>query len=105
ILIELQNELMISNDLRVQENKFRRQCMSDLRSLRSTLKCPGSGSYSDTVSHSNNHRTWRELINQLRLHLAKKIRLIATLMRQLDDLPGRSELTQYQRRFLELYGQ
>lgn len=47
----------------------------------------------------------KERVNQLRLQLAKKNRTLASLTRQLDDVPGRSELTQYQRRFLELYNQ
>lgn len=47
----------------------------------------------------------RENVNRLRLQLAKKNRVIASLTRQLDDVPGRSELTQYQRRFMELYNQ
>lgn len=41
----------------------------------------------------------------LRLQLAKKNRIIACLQRQLDDVPNRAELAQYQRRFLELYNQ
>jgi len=40
----------------------------------------------------------------MRLQLAKKNRIIASLTRQLDDVPGCSELTQYQR-FIELYNQ
>lgn len=47
----------------------------------------------------------KENVNRLRLQLAKKNRVIASLTRQLDDVPGRSELTQYQRRFMELYNQ
>ena len=37
--------------------------------------------------------------------LAKRNRSIAALQRQLDEVPGRAELAQYQRRFLELYNQ
>jgi len=47
----------------------------------------------------------KEAVTRMRLQLAKKNRTIASLTRQLDDVPGRSELTQYQRRFMELYNQ
>jgi hypothetical protein len=47
----------------------------------------------------------KETMTRMRLQLAKKNRTIASLTRQLDDVPGRSELTQYQRRFMELYNQ
>lgn len=44
-------------------------------------------------------------VSDLRLILAKKNRTIAAFQRQLDDIPSRAELSQYQRRFLELYNQ
>lgn len=47
----------------------------------------------------------RETVQNLRLQIAKKNRSIAFLQRQLDEIPGRGELAQYQRRFLELYNQ
>lgn len=47
----------------------------------------------------------RESVQKLRIQLAKKNRAIASLQRQLDQVPGRAELAQYQRRFLELYNQ
>lgn len=47
----------------------------------------------------------KEAMTRMRLQLAKKNRTIASLTRQLDDVPGRSELSQYQRRFMELYNQ
>lgn len=46
-----------------------------------------------------------EKLKALRLQLAKKNRVIATLQRKLDEIPSRAELAQYQRRFLELYNQ
>ena len=47
----------------------------------------------------------REKVLALKLQLAKKNRSIAFLQRQLDEVPGRGELAQYQRRFLELYNE
>lgn len=36
---------------------------------------------------------------------ARKNREIAGLQRKVDEVPSRAELTQYQRRFVELYNQ
>lgn len=47
----------------------------------------------------------REALASIRLRLARSTRVAASLQRQLDDVPGRAELAQYQRRFLELYSQ
>ena len=37
--------------------------------------------------------------------VGQKGRSIASLQRRLDDVPGRAELVQYERRFRELYQQ
>lgn len=47
----------------------------------------------------------KERLKNVRLQIAKKSRAIAGLERQLDEVPSRAELAQYQRRFLELYNQ
>lgn len=47
----------------------------------------------------------REKLQTIRLQLAKKNRAIVSIQRQLDNIPSRTELSQYQRRFLELYNQ
>lgn len=44
-------------------------------------------------------------LQTLRLKIAKKNREISTLKRKLDEIPSRSELNQYQKRFIELYNQ
>lgn len=44
-------------------------------------------------------------LKSLRLQLAKKNRSSVSIQRQLDNIPDRTELGQYQRRFLELYNQ
>ena len=41
----------------------------------------------------------------VRLKIAKKNREISTLKRKLDEVPSRNELSQYQKRFIELYNQ
>ncbi|KAG7163838.1 Coiled-coil domain-containing protein 93-like [Homarus americanus] len=47
----------------------------------------------------------KEKYTKMRRQLAKKTRQVEALKRYIDDVPGRAELTQYQRRFIELYNQ
>lgn len=47
----------------------------------------------------------RKHLQTVRLQLAKKNRAIVSMQRQIDNVPDRTELAQYQRRFLELYNQ
>lgn len=47
----------------------------------------------------------KENLAALRLHLGKMNRSIASMQRQIDEVPARAELAQYQKRFLELYTQ
>lgn len=47
----------------------------------------------------------KERLQAIRSQLAKKNRAVVSIERQLDSIPDRPELTQYQHRFLELYNQ
>lgn len=47
----------------------------------------------------------KERLQTARLQLAKKNRQVVSIQRQIDNIPDRTELAQYQRRFLELYNQ
>ncbi|KAH0621344.1 hypothetical protein JD844_022515 [Phrynosoma platyrhinos] len=51
------------------------------------------------------YKTEREKLQKIRLLLARRNREIAILQRKIDEVPSRAELTQYQKRFIELYGQ
>ena len=77
----------------------------DLNLLRNAVAEVEKGEPQEEQNQVVEYEEQRENVNRLRLQLAKKNRVIASLTRQLDDVPGRSELTQYQRRFMELYNQ
>lgn len=53
--------------------------------------------------HDEALRAEEEKLQLLRLQLAKKNRAVMSLQRQLDNIPCQVELSQYQKRFLELY--
>ncbi|XP_008205775.1 coiled-coil domain-containing protein 93 isoform X2 [Nasonia vitripennis] len=104
-LQKLEELLIVHDGLKDQENKFRDQCHQDLKTLNSLVEGVQAGEPREEADRVIEYDEQKEVVNRLRLQLAKKNRAIATLTRQLDDVPGRSELTQYQRRFMELYNQ
>ncbi|XP_046465981.1 coiled-coil domain-containing protein 93 isoform X2 [Neodiprion pinetum] len=105
VLLRLQQLLLIHDSLKEQEHKFREQCKSDLAQLQSLVPDIEGTEPGEAQCDVSDYEVQKERVNKLRLQVAKKNRAIASLTRQLDDVPGRSELTQYQRRFLELYNQ
>ncbi|XP_063982223.1 coiled-coil domain-containing protein 93 [Diachasmimorpha longicaudata] len=105
-LLKLEELLAVHAGLKDQEHKFREQCKSDLLYLQKLVE--NCGEVCEPQEEQNRvaeYDALTESVSKTRLLLAKKNRAIASLMRQLDDVPGRSELTQYQRRFMELYNQ
>ncbi|XP_011864736.1 PREDICTED: coiled-coil domain-containing protein 93 [Vollenhovia emeryi] len=105
IFKRLEELLSVHEGLKEQEHNFREQCKSDLNLLRGMLQEIENGTPVEEEDRVKEYEEQKEAITRVRLQLAKKNRIIASLTRQLDDVPGRSELTQYQRRFMELYNQ
>ncbi|XP_018569500.1 coiled-coil domain-containing protein 93 isoform X2 [Anoplophora glabripennis] len=103
-------ELVILNDnLKAQEIQFREYCKQELARLQKLID-DTKKTKAKTPSEADgdlNTAIGEELekVRVLRLQVAKKNRHVASLQRQLDDVPNRAELAQYQRRFLELYNQ
>ncbi|XP_020293006.1 coiled-coil domain-containing protein 93 isoform X2 [Pseudomyrmex gracilis] len=105
IFKRLEELLSVHDGLKEQEHNFREHCKSDLNLLRDMLQEIEDGAPVEEEDRVKEYEEQKEAVTRVRLQLAKKNRTIATLTRQLDDVPGRSELTQYQRRFMELYNQ
>ncbi|XP_043278281.1 coiled-coil domain-containing protein 93 isoform X2 [Venturia canescens] len=101
----LEELLVVHTGLKEQEHKFREQCKNELSNLQRMVQEIETGEPHEEQSRVAEYDEVKAAINRTRLLLAKKNRAIASLTRQLDDVPGRSELTQYQRRFMELYNQ
>lgn len=104
MLRRLKELLSVYDGLKEQETKFKEQCKFDLANLQRLLA---------EVEKNELHKEeqllaydeQKDIVCKLKLQLAKKNRQVALMARQLDDVPCRSELTQYQKRFLELYNQ
>lgn len=104
-LMKLEELLAVHMGLKDQEHKFREQCKSDAAYLQKIIQNMEINEPQEEEVRVAEYDALKDSNHKTRLLLAKKNRAIASLIRQLDDVPGRSELTQYQRRFMELYNQ
>ncbi|XP_067002897.2 coiled-coil domain-containing protein 93 isoform X2 [Anabrus simplex] len=107
ILKKLQALVIMNERLKQQELQFREQCKTELSRLQKMVKDAQENATPDEDNDqiAKQFEDEQERVQKLRLLLAKRNRAIALLQRQLDEVPGRAELAQYQRRFLELYNQ
>ncbi|XP_044254005.1 coiled-coil domain-containing protein 93 [Tribolium madens] len=102
---EVEELVMLNENLKMQESQFREYCKREMAQLQKKIEEIKNG---ETVVENDTDKIPEELIENvrvIRLHLAKRNRTVAALRRQIDDVPNRPELAQYQRRFLELYNQ
>ncbi|KAF2896178.1 hypothetical protein ILUMI_09995 [Ignelater luminosus] len=106
-LKEVEELVTLNDSLKAQELQFKDYCKQELVRLKKLIddtrnaKAPVEA----TTETDKELQEETERLKALRLQLAKKNRIIATLQRKLDEIPSRAELAQYQRRFLELYNQ
>ena len=100
----------IHDQLEFHEQEFLMQCQKE------TLRVHGEIERLQTVNYHGKKEFGKELekfheqrfiddskFKKFRAHIAKKTRDIASFQRQIDDIPSRAELAQYQRRFVELH--
>eukprot|EP00038_Savillea_parva_P010196 m.188551 g.188551 ORF g.188551 m.188551 type:complete len:623 (-) comp17477_c0_seq1:27-1895(-) len=110
IIAELRRLIGLNDALKTQEKGFKASCQAEMTKLESDIeRMEGSG-----VEIMDDERTqaikkqYEEDVgkmNKLKLLAARRAREIANLERKIDEYPGRAELTQYQRRFVELASQ
>ncbi|XP_050072525.1 coiled-coil domain-containing protein 93 [Anopheles maculipalpis] len=100
-------ELLLKNErMKKQETQFKENCKKELAELQQKIeKAETSTPDEDMVELQRQLDMELERLKSLRLQLAKKNRSYVAIKRQLDTVPDRTELAQYQRRFLELYNQ
>ncbi|XP_054274770.1 coiled-coil domain-containing protein 93 isoform X1 [Macrosteles quadrilineatus] len=107
ILKKLQSLVTTSETLKQQELEFREQCKTELATLQQLIKEAEETEAPDTDSEES-EKAMEQLTRSVaatRVALARQTRAVAALQRQLDQVPSRAELAQYQRRFMELYSQ
>ncbi|KAG7239113.1 hypothetical protein INR49_029993 [Caranx melampygus] len=112
-LLETLRALVTMNEsLKMQEQEFRAHCREEMSRLQQSIEELKMASGQDTEEEKERNQlidkqynTDREKLQRIRLLMARRNREIAILQRKIDEVPSRAELTQYQKRFIELYSQ
>uniref|UniRef100_A0A3B3XK66 Coiled-coil domain-containing protein 93 n=1 Tax=Poecilia mexicana TaxID=48701 RepID=A0A3B3XK66_9TELE len=112
-LMEKLRALVTMNEsLKQQEQQFRTHCREEMVRLQQNIEELKSASGQDTEEEQERrqlidqqYNSDREKLQKVRLLMARRNREIAILQRKIDEVPSRAELTQYQKRFIELYSQ
>lgn len=108
MLLEQLSKLVSENEAaKKKETEFKDSCRKKSEKIKKEISSLESkiqeAEESDELKDRFN--TEKEKYNKMRLQLAKKTRQVESLRRLIDDVPGRAELSQYQKRFIELYNQ
>ncbi|KAA0715565.1 Coiled-coil domain-containing protein 93 [Triplophysa tibetana] len=111
-LERLRDLVTMNENLKHQEQTFRAHCREEMTRLQQSIEelKMESGDEGDDKKEMNllidqQHSADREKLQKIRLLMARRNREIAILQRKIDEVPSRAELTQYQKRFIELYSQ
>uniref|UniRef100_A0AAR2K432 Coiled-coil domain-containing protein 93 n=1 Tax=Pygocentrus nattereri TaxID=42514 RepID=A0AAR2K432_PYGNA len=107
LLEKLRALVAMNENLKQQEQEFRTHCREEMTRLQQRIEDLkiefGDEERSQLIDQQYN--TDREKLQKIRLLMARRNREIAILQRKIDEVPSRAELTQYQKRFIELYSQ
>ncbi|KAM7407969.1 hypothetical protein PAMA_003617 [Pampus argenteus] len=112
VLEKLRALVTMNENLKQQEQEFRTHCREEMSRLQQNIEELKMASGQDTEEElerkqliDKQYDTDREKLQRIRLLMARRNREIAILQRKIDEVPSRAELTQYQKRFIELYSQ
>uniref|UniRef100_A0A0F7ZCE9 Coiled-coil domain-containing protein 93 n=1 Tax=Crotalus adamanteus TaxID=8729 RepID=A0A0F7ZCE9_CROAD len=111
VLQKLRALVAMNENLKGQEQEFKAHCREEMARLQQNienLKAEAAESGEErepTKIIDQQYKTEKEKLQKIRLLLARRNREISILQRKIDEVPSRAELTQYQKRFIELYGQ
>ncbi|XP_051258830.1 coiled-coil domain-containing protein 93 isoform X2 [Dicentrarchus labrax] len=112
LLEKLRALVTMNENLKQQEQDFRTHCREEMVRLQQNIeelkKASGQNTEEDEERNQlidKQYDTDREKLQKIRLLMARRNREIAILQRKIDEVPSRAELTQYQKRFIELYSQ
>uniref|UniRef100_A0A4W4GQY9 Coiled-coil domain-containing protein 93 n=1 Tax=Electrophorus electricus TaxID=8005 RepID=A0A4W4GQY9_ELEEL len=112
LLEKLRALVAMNENLKQQEQEFRAHCREEMTRLQQSiedLKIEIGDEAEDQKERNQlvdqQHRADQEKLQKIRLLMARRNREIAILQRKIDEVPSRAELTQYQKRFIELYSQ
>uniref|UniRef100_A0A4X2KR73 Coiled-coil domain-containing protein 93 n=1 Tax=Vombatus ursinus TaxID=29139 RepID=A0A4X2KR73_VOMUR len=111
ILQNLRALVAMNENLKSQEQEFKAHCREEMARLQQNIENLKAEASEDGDEKEPNriieqqYKIEKEKLQKIRLLLARRNREIAILQRKIDEVPSRAELTQYQKRFIELYSQ
>ncbi|XP_026127281.1 coiled-coil domain-containing protein 93 isoform X2 [Carassius auratus] len=112
LLEKLRALVAMNENLKHQEQTFRSHCREEMTRLQQNIEElkleygeEGEEKKEMNVLIDQQYTADREKLQKIRLLMARRNREIAILQRKIDEVPSRAELTQYQKRFIELYSQ
>ncbi|XP_042640131.1 coiled-coil domain-containing protein 93 [Tyto alba] len=111
ILQSLRALVAMNENLKSQEQEFKAHCREEMERLQQNIENLKAEAVENEEEQEPNkiieqqYKTEKDKLQKIRLLLARRNREIAILQRKIDEVPSRAELTQYQKRFIELYSQ
>ncbi|XP_065839966.1 coiled-coil domain-containing protein 93-like [Oscarella lobularis] len=112
VIQQLKSLIGMNEGLKKQEAQFKAHCKEEMSRLKEELeKLEGGEDGGDPEEMerlrmiAKQYEADKAKFHKIRLLLARKNREIAQLQRKIDEVPSRTELSQYQRRFVELSNQ
>ncbi|PKU38690.1 hypothetical protein llap_11003 [Limosa lapponica baueri] len=111
VLQSLRALVAMNENLKSQEQEFKAHCREEMERLQQDIENLKAETVEDGEEQEPNkiieqqYKTEKDKLQKIRLLLARRNREIAILQRKIDEVPSRAELTQYQKRFIELYSQ
>ncbi|XP_058818611.1 coiled-coil domain-containing protein 93 isoform X2 [Topomyia yanbarensis] len=106
ILTHVHTLIAQNEKMKQQETEFKEKCKQELIELQEKIRKAETVTSDEVITqYETQLKGEQERLKSLRLQLAKKNRAYVSINRQLDNIPDRTELAQYQRRFMELYNQ
>ncbi|VDK88399.1 unnamed protein product [Litomosoides sigmodontis] len=107
--VERLKHLLIEHDeIHKRETDFKTSCRNELRELDELVERLKTAGFTEEIDNDDSVRNISletERQRNMRLELADLNRQIAAQQRTLDNIPAQSEISQYQRRIVELYNQ
>lgn len=104
--------VMLNEAFKQQEQRFKEGCKAQRDSLVAKIQSVGVGAEDPNSEEEQRLRQIEETyvkdldkFTRVRQMLAKKNQEVAFVQRRIEEVPTRTELTQYERRFVELYEQ
>jgi chromosome segregation ATPase len=112
VLDKLRALVAMNESLKSQESQFKAHCREERARLEANIARlqtaageEGSEEQERVAVIQKHYDSDKERLQKIRALLARRNREIAQLQRKIDEVPSRTEMAQYQRRFIELYNQ